>query len=120
MRTAVVAYDVDFLRRRIAARLQSHGYEVHEGNDHDALLQLCSKAKPTLVVMNAALRPCGALASIPALRASEGAPNKIIVVTPERDLAIARDLERVGADAVILNGYGNDALDNKLRLLKLA
>ena len=119
MRKALVAYDANIFRGAIQQALTTHGFEAYGVSDQNALLALHAQLHPALVVVSDLLKPFGAVEAIRAVRGFDNAKSMIIAITPEKDLECGKRLRAVGADEVIFGGYTLEALQRKLRTLKL-
>ena len=114
MKLLVVDDDAD-LRAVVAFALRDAGYVVVEAADAAGARARCSAELPDLVVLDLNLGPADGLDLIESLRARDGAPRPVLVLTvrsTEEDLVRALDL---GADDYLTKPFSPRTLLARVR-----
>lgn len=98
----VVVDDQEEIRDLLRLRLERTGHfdVVGEGGDGQEAIDLCTKHRPDVVIVDAAMPVMNGLEAVPDI--ASGSPStSIVVYTAESGLATRNEAERVGAHAVV-------------------
>ncbi len=115
MRSCLVINEPTVFRRIITSILEKEGYSVAHADDAAKGVDMCIETNWDLVIVDAALPTEGSLSTVSRIRYLEhGFAPKIILITPDRDVAtIARALHD-GANEYLCRPFDTHDVRDKL------